>query len=104
MKSSVALLVVVLVLSLAAPAAAGWHTHWVSETYSVTVHPNPVWTCNGWRVPSPYSERRTRWAQQLVWVNDPVYCTPIYISPPIYCTPIYSTPCPTHVVYPGVVR
>lgn len=108
MKHFVPLLVVMLLFAFSAPAVAGWHTHWVKENYSVTVHPSPVWTSSGWNVPSPYSERRARWVQQRVWVNDPpiIYTTtPIYSAP--ICTPIYTTPiyfCPIHsptIIYPG---
>jgi len=118
-KGRAILATIALLFLFAVPADASWHTHWVRENYNVTVHPSPVWTSSGWNVPSPYSERRTRWVQQRVWVDDPIiYRTaPIYVSPPIYCTPIYyatpiyySTPiynsCPVHspspsIIYPG---
>jgi len=71
------------------------HRYWVRETYTVKVHPSPVWTSAGWIVPTPYDEQRTRLVEKMEWVE--VQPLPRIVSPPIYVIPpVYVYPCPTY--------
>ena len=58
-------------------ADAYWHTQLEAQTYAVNVHPHPVWAGNGWRVPTPYEQHRTRYVRQRYWVQP----MPTYILP-----------------------
>lgn len=76
-------------LAVTQKAQAYWQTQLVPETYTVTVHPTPYFTCSGWVTPAPYQKLKTRWVRQRYWVEP----APVVVAPsPIVVKP--EPPCP----------